>query len=54
MLNDFLYKMIWDLEREKVEQHHQRYMVKHDYLLPEPMQAPAAKSFGQKLKYLLF
>ncbi|QOR67742.1 hypothetical protein IM538_06310 [Cytobacillus suaedae] len=53
LLNDLLYKMIWDLERAEMEQN-QRFMVKHDYLLQEPEQTSTPKGFGQKLKYLLF
>ncbi len=53
LLNDLLYKMIWDLERTEMEQN-QRIIVKHDYLLPEPKQTLTKKGFGQKLKYLLF
>lgn len=42
LLNDLLYKMIWDLERSEMEQN-QRNMVKHDYLLPGPEQTSTPK-----------
>lgn len=53
LLNDLLYKTIWELEREEME-HKQRYMVRNDYLLPELERTSTPKGFGQKIKYLLF
>jgi hypothetical protein len=53
LFNDLLYKMIWDLEREEIEQK-QRNLVKHDYLLPEQEKVSTSSRLGKKLKYLLF